>query len=859
MPIIINITEQGNDVRIDATCQVDLASLTFGSYNNSSFVYAIKFAPKTSLISFSPINQSFVGTQYVIPAQQDYRWAIPSAPNINGINPVSIVYSANWGYSYNPSIGTNPLRLTLPTGYVSGTILTGSMVYQNQTISSLGLNPGKFGATWISNNGKSDYISVLVGPQSSDPDIKLQITNSGSNVLVTAVGQFNQGLNYSTINFINTVPFVNPNNGSLVFNSGNTQYNVFRIFGNANFGPNGQIGGNTLNKISDFFVNNLYAYGDDTITVYGGGSGQWFNYAVNSSFIIPNTSLASLGWEVGGTFTYSGNNNVFQLEVVDSPEPTPTPTVTETATQTPTPTVTPTNTLTPTLTQTQTPTNTPTVTQTPTNTPSVTPSLTPNINSSCCSTRSQLPTIGGQRTVGNTVITATGSGSVVTGPTAVINAYYNYIGSFNIAADPILGYSGSFTYTLNFSNQVSNIRILIYGLNAGNSITFASNTGSLTIDPCLVACLNIVGNTVSSVACDVIAGAGYLEITPSTPITSLTISGAGDPGGTGIQLCSLTEIIPSPTPTPTLTSTPTGTPTVTPTETSTPTPTVTETPTNTPTVTNTNTPTVTITNTPSVTATETSTPTPTVTETPTNTPTVTETPTNTPTVTNTNTPTVTETPTQTPTNTPTQTVTSSPGSSPTPTPTVTETPTQTPTVTSTQTPTPTVTETSTPTPTVTETPTNTPSVTVTQTATNTPTVTQTATNTPTVTTTETATPTPTVTTTVTETPTNTPTVTATNTQTPTTTPTNTPTVTQTQTPGVTNTPTETATPTVTPTNTLTPTPTQTPTVTATNTPSVTPTVSITASVTATPTVTPTYTPYPTVTPTQPNCCLVPLA
>ena len=829
MPIIINITEQGNDVRIDATCQVDLSKLTYGSYAGANFVYAQKFVPKISLIQFSPIGYSTTGTAYVIPASQDYRWALQTAPNINGLTPVSIVYSAQWGYTYNPNIATNPLRLTLPTGYVSNTLLTGSMVYQNQTISSLGLNPGRYGASWGTDPNNLDYISVLVGPQSPDPNIKLQISNSGNDVLVTAVGTLYQGLYNNSTPTITTSPFVNPNLGWLAFNSGSTTYRSFLIKGNANFGPSFQTTGNTLTKISDFIVNNNFLFANNNLTQPGLPSGQWFNYDVNSSFIIPNKSLASLGWEVGGNFTYSGNNNVFSLEVVPSLDPTPTPTVTETATQTPTPTVTPTNTLTPTPTVTETPTNTPTVTQTPTNTPSVTPSLTPNINSSCCSTRSQLPTIGGQRTVGSTVITATGSGSVVTGPTAVINAYYNYIGSFNIAADPILGYSGSFTYTLNFSNQISNIRVLIYGLNAGNSITFAPNTGSLTIDPCLVGCLNIVGNTVSSVACDAIAGAGYLEITPSTPITSLTISGAGDPGGTGIQLCSLTEIIPSPTPTPTLTSTPTGTPTLTPTETSTPTPTVTETPTNTPT--------------------ETSTPTPTVTETPTNTPTVT----------NTNTPTVTETPTQTPTNTPTQTVTSSPGSSPTPTPTVTETPTQTPTETPTQTPTPSVTETSTPTPTVTETPTNTPSVTVTQTATNTPTVTETPTNTPTVTTTETATPTPTVTATVTETPTNTPTVTATVTETPTETPTNTPTVTQTQTPGVTNTPTETATPTVTPTNTLTPTPTQTPTVTATNTPSVTPTVSITASVTATPTVTPTYTPYPTVTPTQPNCCLVPLA
>ena len=82
MPIIINITEQGNDVLIDATCQVNLSSLTFGSYNNSSFIQTQKFNPKNSLISFSPIGQTFTGIQYVIPTTQDYRWGPISGSTI---------------------------------------------------------------------------------------------------------------------------------------------------------------------------------------------------------------------------------------------------------------------------------------------------------------------------------------------------------------------------------------------------------------------------------------------------------------------------------------------------------------------------------------------------------------------------------------------------------------------------------------------------------------------------------------------------------------------------------------------------------------------------------------------------------
>ena len=316
-------------------------------------------------------------------------------------------------------------------------------------------------------------------------------------------------------------------------------------------------------------------------------------------------------------------------------------------------------------------------------------------------------------------------------------------------------------------------------------------------------------------------------------------------------------ILPSPTPTSSVTPTPTNTqtptqtitqtPTVTPTasigqtptatETQTPTPTNTETPTQTPsqtvTQTSTVTPTASVGQTP--TATETSTPTPTSTPsvTPTNTQTATKTPTPTVTPTNTETPTNTVTPTITPTNTSTETPTN------TPTQTTTETPTSTPT--STQTPTNTVT----PTLTNTETPTSTPSSTPTETPTQTPTNTPTNTETPTQTATPTQTPTPSVTVgltpTATETQTPTPTVTPTNTgtqtPTPTVTPTNTETQTPTPTPTVTSTNTET--PTQTPTNTVTTTPSNTVTSTPTNTQTLTPTN------TETPTSTPTVTPTPT--------------
>ena len=67
MPIIINVLEVGNDVHINATCNVNLSIFTnAGVYPNSSFIRTDKFQPKLSLISFSQIGQTFTGNQYLL-------------------------------------------------------------------------------------------------------------------------------------------------------------------------------------------------------------------------------------------------------------------------------------------------------------------------------------------------------------------------------------------------------------------------------------------------------------------------------------------------------------------------------------------------------------------------------------------------------------------------------------------------------------------------------------------------------------------------------------------------------------------------------------------------------------------------
>jgi hypothetical protein len=907
MPIIITATQQGNDVRIDATVQLNLSSFVYGVFNNVTYPYSVSniFNPGTPQIQFRA-TQSQTYDAYVIP--QLFRWS--SDPLIY-FTPIVNTYTLPFGIINQGN--ANPYRILLPSGYQSGQLLTGSMLFQATTLLQMGLVPGTIhGSSWGNfATGIGEYISFRIGNVNpSNPNLIINMTqNLGNNTItMTSSGRIFSGpaASFLTGNFDG---FTSINGSQRNIKQGRatvtstSKLNLLSI--PATFGNSTQITAPVVSPNNQFLYSIFSSLIQPGILITGAqlsNNNAYLSYPVANTVTF-NGNYASTGL-IPGSYSWSGVNNNIVLNIQEpepSPTPTPaitstptvtptntptntatptetptnTPTVTETPTQTPTPSVTQTQTQTPTVTRTQTPTVT--ITQTPTQT--ITPTVTPNINSSCCSSRAELPIPGSSRTFGLTTVVATGSG-VVQGVGGTVTAFQSIIGTFTTTGNPILGLNASYTYTLTFSNPITSFRFLVWSLNPGSVMTFSPNAGTVSLNSCLSGQINISSNTLVGTAGNLSSGAGYFEIVPSTPITSLTISGFADGGGIGCQFCSLTEFVPSPTPTPTLTETPTPTVTETPTETPTNTPTVTETPTNTPTVTVTETPT----NTPTVTETPTSTPTPTVTETPTNTPTptVTETPTNTPTETPTetptNTPTVTETPTETPTPTVTETptntptVTETPTNTPSVTPTNTMTPTpsvtigQTPTATETQTPTPTETPTQTPTvtntPTVTETPTETPTVTPTETPTNTPTVTETPTNTPTETPTETPTNTPTVTETPTNTPTETPTETPTNTPTVTETPTNTPSVTPTETP--TNTPTVTETPTETPTNTptVTETPTNTPTVTETptNTPSVTPTetptqtpaITNTPTETPTPTVTETPTNTPTVTTTQTN-------
>jgi hypothetical protein len=208
-----------------------------------------------------------------------------------------------------------------------------------------------------------------------------------------------------------------------------------------------------------------------------------------------------------------------------------------------------------------------------------------------CECNDNLPIINESVNYNGVVISAAGSGYATTlNPIVFYNSQcFNLFTSENSV---ILGYNqnltpntGSFIYTLTFSKFVNNIKLILGGSSIGETFTFTSNGGQLTINSDNYCGYNISQNVISTTS---FLGGPIGEFTFSgvTPFYQLTIVGNGGGNGTTLSInkcfldlnCDLQYLIlpgstPSNTPTQTVTPafnlTPTPTPTYTPTKTQT--------------------------------------------------------------------------------------------------------------------------------------------------------------------------------------------------------------------------------------------------------------------------------------------------
>ncbi len=151
-------------------------------------------------------------------------------------------------------------------------------------------------------------------------------------------------------------------------------------------------------------------------------------------------------------------------------------------------------------------------------------------------------------TINGIDVTATFSGSVHVFPDE-----YTSCSSYTTPSNGIwLGQMGSFAYTFHFSQQVSDVTLVIAaaGQNLNENFICTINTGTVSITD-LSSCFSTVSGNVILSGVDATTesggGGGLFRIAGSVPFTSLTITGNGGSAGSLVALCtSFNTVIPSP-------------------------------------------------------------------------------------------------------------------------------------------------------------------------------------------------------------------------------------------------------------------------------------------------------------------------
>ena len=147
-------------------------------------------------------------------------------------------------------------------------------------------------------------------------------------------------------------------------------------------------------------------------------------------------------------------------------------------------------------------------------------------------------------TVNGIEITSTFDGSVFTFSDA-----YTSCGNYSTPANSVwLGSTGSFSYTVNFSQPVNNVTFV---LNATGQVineifTFTTNTGIPAVTDVSSCFSSVNGNVVTSglnADPDALGGGGIFTVSNALNYTSITIEGPGGSAGSLMAICANIESV----------------------------------------------------------------------------------------------------------------------------------------------------------------------------------------------------------------------------------------------------------------------------------------------------------------------------
>lgn len=149
--VIVDITQAGPNVDVTGSGSLNLAALTFvGTQTNTEGLQ-----PTLGLVLVG-LNSS----------TDHYEFVLGGPNNIGpgGLTNASSGSGAAFGYDANGN------DLAVPHGYTSGTPLSGSNVYDNATLSSLGLTPGTYTWNWGTGPTADSFVINVAASAASVPE-----------------------------------------------------------------------------------------------------------------------------------------------------------------------------------------------------------------------------------------------------------------------------------------------------------------------------------------------------------------------------------------------------------------------------------------------------------------------------------------------------------------------------------------------------------------------------------------------------------------------------------------------------------------------------------------------------------------
>jgi surface protein len=442
---VVNMTllEVGGDVILSGAGTMNLTSLT----NVQPFFRSSNLVPQASqfgcgLAGPGPFNSRL------------YTGSTFNSPANFGTGGQTIGSGTGDFFGVTFAISNN--QLFVPSGYTSGSFISGTTTFNSTTLATLGATPGTYTWSWGSGANASSIVMQVGVPAvtpTNTPTITTTPTETPTNTPTSSVTPTNTPTPTVTNTPTQTptptisetptntpTPSVTPEPVTgYSFNLIQLPYN-YPTSGNTiiNSTPPSQTGSTNPNVLNlnqrGIFFNSIDSDGIDrrsyfsqftgqsvTITmtqtgstaIYSGDSQSFKYWSGNtgaSPFVPGDGFVFGTNVSVPGLTAGTGNAVIIQSASTNwvsgqtvyislvvngaGTTPTPTPTVTQTNTQTPTPTITDSPTPTPTVTQTNTQTPTPTITDSPTPTPTITetPTNTPTNTPTITPTITQTPT-----------------------------------------------------------------------------------------------------------------------------------------------------------------------------------------------------------------------------------------------------------------------------------------------------------------------------------------------------------------------------------------------------------------------------------------------------------------------------------